>query len=455
MFEEENKDGLQKNLGWDENDTSSQSTDRYIPREESHRLHGETEELHPFKEEQNNKGNSWYQPTQDYRYSTTGYYVKEPRFTPSYAKSKKEHRYAGLAVIAIVTVLLSGVIGFVGAYFGNRYANENRQFSGTSVIYQAVERVDSTGNSSNKRLSVAEVANLTANSVVEIRTESVTTGIFMQQYISEGAGSGVIITTDGYIVTNNHVIDGANKITVRLKDGTSYEADLVGKDAKTDIAVIKVSAENLTAAVCGDSSKLVVGETAIAIGNPLGELGGTVTSGIISALDRSISIDGEMMTLLQTNAEINPGNSGGGLFNEYGELIGVVNAKSSGSDIEGLGFAIPINTAKTVIEELITNGYVSGRISLGMTLIDISDAEAAMAYRVSKTGVYISKVSSMISGFQAGDRIISLNRVNIDDAEALTNELAKYQVGDTVSIEIERRNRRYTFDLVLQEERPK
>jgi len=455
MFEEENKDGLQKNLGWDENDTSSQSTDRYIPREESHRLHGETEELHPFKEEQNNKGNSWYQPTQDYRYSTTGYYVKEPRFTPSYAKSKKEHRYAGLAVIAIVTVLLSGVIGFVGAYFGNRYANENRQFSGTSVIYQAVERVDSTGNSSNKRLSVAEVANLTANSVVEIRTESVTTGIFMQQYISEGAGSGVIITTDGYIVTNNHVIDGANKITVRLKDGTSYEADLVGKDAKTDIAVIKVSAENLTAAVCGDSSKLVVGETAIAIGNPLGELGGTVTSGIISALDRSISIDGEMMTLLQTNAEINPGNSGGGLFNEYGELIGVVNAKSSGSDIEGLGFAIPINTAKTVIEELITNGYVSGRISLGMTLIDISDAETAMAYRVSKTGVYISKVSSMISGFQAGDRIISLNRVNIDDAEALTNELAKYQVGDTVSIEIERRNRRYTFDLVLQEERPK
>jgi len=162
-----------------------------------------------------------------------------------------------------------------------------------------------------------------------------------------------------------------------------------------------------------------------------------------------------MMTLLQTNAEINPGNSGGGLFNEYGELIGVVNAKSSGSDIEGLGFAIPINTAKTVIEELITNGYVSGRISLGMTLIDISDAETAMAYRVSKTGVYISKVSSMISGFQAGDRIISLNRVNIDDAEALTNELAKYQVGDTVSIEIERRNRRYTFDLVLQEERPK
>ncbi len=438
MFEEENKDGLQRNPGWDENDTSFQSTDRYIPREE-----------------QNNKGNGWYQPTQDYRYSTTGYYAKEPHFTPSYAKSKKEQRYAGLAVIAIVTVLLSGAIGFVGAYFGNRYANENRQFSGTSVIYQAVERVDSTGSSSNKQLSVAEVANLTANSVVEIRTESVTTGIFMQQYISEGAGSGVIITTDGYIVTNNHVIDGANKITVRLKDGTSYEADLVGKDAKTDIAVIKVSAENLTAAVCGDSSKLVVGETAIAIGNPLGELGGTVTSGIISALDRSISIDGEMMTLLQTNAEINPGNSGGGLFNEYGELIGVVNAKSSGSDIEGLGFAIPINTAKTVIEELITNGYVSGRISLGMTLIDISDAETAMAYRVSKTGVYISKVSSTISGFQAGDRIISLSRVNIDDAEALNNELAKYQVGDTVSIEIERRNRRYTFDLVLQEERPK
>lgn len=392
------------------------------------------------------QSNTWEQPTAGYPYLTVQTVSKQK-------KPKKRHPVAAVALIAVVAVILSGAAGFAGAYFGNQYANITQPDPGVKVIYQAVQRT-SSGSGANSALSVADVAALTASSVVEIRTESVTTGIFMQQYISEGAGSGVIITTDGYIVTNNHVIDDAGKITVRLKDGTSYEASLIGKDAKTDIAVIKIDAQGLAAAVYGDSSKLVVGETAIAIGNPLGELGGTVTSGIISALDRSITIDGETMTLLQTNAEINPGNSGGGLFNEYGELIGIVNAKSSGSDIEGLGFAIPINTAKTIIEELIENGYVSGRISLGFTIVDIPDTETAMAYRVSKTGVYIASVSNATGGFQAGDRIISFGGVSIDDAEMLTAELNKHKVGDTVSIEVERRNRRYTLELTLQEEKP-
>lgn len=322
------------------------------------------------------------------------------------------------------------------------------------MIYQSVQRTSTTSGSDSDKLSVADVAALTADSVVEITTESVTTGKFMQQYVSEGAGSGVTITSDGYIATNNHVIDGASKITVRLKDESVYEATLVGKDAKTDIAVLKINAKDLTAAVYGDSSKLVVGETAIAIGNPLGELGGTVTSGIISALDRSITIDGETMTLLQTNAAINPGNSGGGLFNQYGELIGIVNAKSSGSDIEGLGFAIPMNTAKTVIEEIIENGYVRGRISLGLAIVDISDTETAMAYRVSKTGVYVTQISSTSTQFQVGDRIVSFNGESIDSAEALTSAINKCKVGDTVEVVVERRSQKYTFSLTLQEEKP-
>ena len=179
-----------------------------------------------------------------------------------------------------------------------------------------------------------------------------------------------------------------------------------------------------------------------------------MTSGIISALDRSITIDGETMTLLQTNAAINPGNSGGGLFNQYGELIGIVNAKSSGSDIEGLGFAIPMNTAKTVIEEIIENGYVRGRISLGLAIVDISDTETAMAYRVSKTGVYVTQISSTSTQFQVGDRIVSFNGESIDSAEALTSTINKCKVGDTVEVVVERRSQKYTFSLTLQEEKP-
>lgn len=173
--------------------------------------------------------------------------------------------------------------------------------------------------------------------MVEITTESVQTGSYFNQYVATGAGSGVIISADGYIVTNDHVISGANSIAVRLHDGTTLDAALVATDAKTDLAVIRVQAQGLIPATLGTSADLVVGQPVVAIGNPLGRLGGTVTDGIISAKDRVISIDGEHMTLLQTNAAVNPGNSGGGLFDAQARLVGVVNSKSSGSDVEGLG----------------------------------------------------------------------------------------------------------------------
>ena len=411
----------------------------------------DTEPLNHQAWQQTDAPNQSWTPQQGY--SWPGYQSPVLSTQQKMKKPKKPHRYAGFTAIAAVAVILCGAVGFTGAYFGNQLANSDTA-SSDKVIYQSVQRTATGGSTDSNALSVADVAKLAADSVVEIRTESVVTGNFMQQYDSEGAGSGVIITSDGYIVTNNHVIDGASKITVSLRDGTSYDATLIGKDSKTDIAVLKIDASNLTAAVYGDSSELVVGEPAIAIGNPLGELGGTVTSGIISALDRSITIDGETMTLLQTNAAINPGNSGGGLFNQYGELIGIVNAKSSGSDIEGLGFAIPINTAKQVIEEIMENGYVSGRISLGLGILDISDAETAMTYRLSKTGVYVSQVNDASSGFQVGDRIVSFNGVSIDDAETLKNEINNCKVGQTVTVEVERRGERYSFELTLQEEKP-
>lgn len=214
------------------------------------------------------------------------------------------------------------------------------------------EQVGSTGYSGD--LPISEVVELVADTVVEITTTNVVTDRFYGQYVTSGAGSGVIISENGYIITNNHVIDGARSITVRLTDGSEFSAAVVGKDADKDVALIKINAKGLKAAVLGSSASLVVGQEVVAIGNPLGSLGGTVTDGIISALDRTVVVDGHQMTLMQTNAAINPGNSGGGLFNRAGELIGIVNAKQSDTGIEGLGFAIPIDIAWETVEAIVS-----------------------------------------------------------------------------------------------------
>ncbi len=310
-------------------------------------------------------------------------------------------------------------------------------------------------------LSIADVAAKTVHSVVEISTESVKTNYYMQQYISEGAGSGVIIRSDGYIVTNNHVIDGAGKITVRLRDGKTYEAKLVGTDEKTDVALLKIEASGLTAASFGDSATLRVGETAIAIGNPLGQLGGTVTAGIISALDRAIKIDGRTMNLMQTDAAINPGNSGGGLFNDRAELIGIVAAKSSGVEIEGLGFAIPVNDVKTVIEQLISYGYVKGRVDLGMSFMDANYLSTGSSYVVFgnwNTGAYVETVTAGSNaekaGFRAGDRIVAIDDTKVSSSEQITQIMEQYQVGDTVTFTVSRNGQAGKLTLQLAEYSP-
>ncbi len=200
-------------------------------------------------------------------------------------------------------------------------------------------------------MTIPQVVERVSDTVVEIITTKVVNDIFYGQHtVQSGAGSGVIITTDGYIVTNYHVIDGARTATVRLTNGSEFAASYVFGDAEKDLAIIKIDATGLTRAVMGSSKALVVGQDVIAIGNPLGTLGGTVTDGIISALDRNIIVDGHEMTLMQTNAAINPGNSGGGLFNRAGELVGIVNAKQVDTGIEGLGFAIPIDVVLSFIE---------------------------------------------------------------------------------------------------------
>lgn len=298
----------------------------------------------------------------------------------------------------------------------------------------------------------ASVAAAVKDSVVEITTEMATGNSYFQQFVQSGAGSGVIISADGYIITNNHVIEGSSKITVRLTDGTEYEAKLIGTDSQADIAVIKIEAENLAFAVIGDSSTLVVGEEVLAIGNPLGELGGSVTNGIISALDRELTIDGQTMRLLQTNAAINPGNSGGGLFNMKGELVAIVNAKSSGTGIEGLGFAIPINYAYDIATELLSNGYVSGRPAMGISYIEISTYWDLISYNVNAYGIYVYEGGD--TPLQNGDRIVSIGDYEIQYTASLKAAIQNYNVGDTVEVTVARNGRFVKLNVTLIESKP-
>lgn len=271
---------------------------------------------------------------------------------------KTKHRVirktAGLGLI--------GDIAFGCGYAGTKAgaAAENTSAQGSTVT-----TVSYTSASSSGELSGTEVAAAISPSVVSIMTEEVQMSYswYGSQVVS-GAGSGIILSEDGYIITCAHVVDGADTITVTTYDGTEYQAEVVGSDTEDDIAVLKIDAEGLTPATIGDSSEVQTGETVYAAGNPGGTLSGTLTDGIVSAVNREITVSldsGETITLnvIQTNAAVSPGNSGGGLFDSTGALIGIVNAKSSGEDQEGLGFAIPINTAMEIATDIIENGAYS------------------------------------------------------------------------------------------------
>ncbi len=313
--------------------------------------------------------------------------------------------------------------------------------------------------SSGNEFSYKKMIELTENSVVEITTSSLVSGTFIQQYVASGAGSGVIVTEDGYIVTNHHVIEDAMSISVKLANGDKYDATLIGSDSENDVAVIKIDATGLSPATFGKSADLVKGDVVIAIGNPLGSLGGTVTEGIISALERSITIDGETMTLLQTTAAINPGNSGGGLFNSAGELVGIVNAKSSGSGIEGLAFAIPVDNVVPIIEDLINYGFVRGKIMYGVTFLDAYSNSYLRYYGLSKTGTYIYSVTAGSdaekAGIKKGDLLVSIDGIEVTSASVAQDYKEKCSVGDTITIVVERNGEQLTLKLTFTEYVPK
>ena len=383
---------------------------------------------------------------------------------PAMVKTK-EKKYRGRGIALTLAVALAS-FGAGSLYTSYSWIQEQGTSKTSQSSIQNNPIKDSTNNnfsqvSTNKSgggLSVAEVANLTAASVVEITTETVANDMFMRQYVTEGAGSGVVISEDGYIATNYHVIDGASKIKVRLTTGEEYDAKLIGTDPQTDVAVIKVDGVKLKPVTYADSDQLVVGDTAIAIGNPLGELGGTVTNGIISALDREIELENQKMTLLQTNAAINPGNSGGGLFNNKGELIGLVVAKSGGSNVEGLGFAIPVNVVKEVVKSIIDVGYVQGRPVLGIQVVDIDSAQKAYQYGTNQLGVYVMALTEGTkaekSGLKVGDCLVAIGDTQVTSTAALKRILQQHKVGETVKVIVSREGKLVTLQVELSESVP-
>jgi len=386
-------------------------------------------------------------------------------------KEKKTFGIMAIVISCVISVLISVTLGaFAGALagggtvFGLSALGGEKEEAAINIIRsdRDITVSELPGNTGHSDLSVAEVAALVGDSVVEITTSQLETNLFYGQYVTSGAGSGVIFDQNGnygYIVTNYHVISGANKITVRVKNGDSYKeynAEYMAGDSAGDIAVIRIEARDhqLTKAVfVSDSDKLIVGEEVVAIGNPLGELGGTVTNGIISALDREIVIEDNAMVLLQTNAAINPGNSGGGLFNMAGQLIGIVNAKISQEGIEGLGFAIPIDIAHVIIEDLIQYGYVRGLVDSGLTIIEITNRYDAYQYGFNTTGVIIVE-SAFTDELTYGDKITHVNGIKIGSADDLKIILKSCKVGDEVTITVERGGQAIDVKLTLAEKVP-
>lgn len=292
--------------------------------------------------------------------------------------------------------------------------------------------------------------------VVGITTRSYARDIFNRKVVvGEGVGSGVIFSEQGYIVTNHHVVEGKQSVTVSLADGRSFTGQVVGGDPATDLAVVKIDADQLPTAVFGDSDTLQVGEPAIAIGNPLGmELRGSVTVGIISALSRTITVDTQEFYLVQTDAAINPGNSGGALINADGELIGINSAKISQSGIEGIGFAIPINNARPIIDSLVAHGRVI-RPSMG---IGVADALMARRYGYSlpdEKGLLVVQIARQSpaaqSGIKVGDIILTVDGQEVNRYSGLRMVLESHSVGDQVAVVVNRKGETFTYHVRLSD----
>ena len=426
------------------------------------------------------QNNDWYE-----RYSS-----QPPQDGSARTPHKRERRgvrISTLIVFMLVAVLLGGTLGglYTRQYVTEQLATLNAQPALSSALTQAQPDSASTGMTTAAAggfattFSRAQIIELTAPSVVGIDTYYTASNNFgfpfgndgntsgESQQVQAGSGSGIILTSDGYIVTCKHVVDNAETIKVILNDDSEHEATLVGSDSRSDLAVLKIDATGLSPATLGDSDMLTVGEDVIAIGNPLGELRGTATSGIISALSREVTVESASMSLIQTDAAISPGNSGGGLFNASGSLIGIVNAKASGSNSEGLGFAIPVSSVKTIISNLIDHGYVLGRAYLGVYTQNVTLASDANNGGNGMFGNFFGGGTSCVqiaqivagsaaetAGLKSGDLILKVDDTQIDSNTTLASVIAGYNAGDTATLTIQRDGKEQTLSVTFGEYKP-
>ena len=368
---------------------------------------------------------------------------------------KKNRVGMKLTALALCCALLGGAVGG-GIVWGVSNSGEEDSttinVSDRTVSQVAVNKVDG-----QTEMSDAEVYAANVNSVVSINVTGTSgTNWFGQPVQTASAGSGFILTSDGYIVTNYHVVGDAQTIQVTLYSGDTYDAQYVGGDEDYDIAVIKIEATGLQAVTLGDSEELNVGDHVLAIGNPLGELTFSMSGGMVSSVNRTINVDGTPFNMIQTDTSINPGNSGGPLLNSYGEVVGIVSAKysstgSNGETAEGLGFAIPINDVSSMIQDIMTNGYVSNRAYLGAT-IDTLNASMAQQYRYDITeGAFVYSVEdggpADQAGLQLGDVITAIDDTEITSLDDLTAARKSYTAGDTCTLTVYRQGETITLQL--------
>ena len=364
---------------------------------------------------------------------------------------KKNHVGLRITALALCCALLGGVVGGGVAYYaGNRPGETSVNVSSRPATQVSVNTVDG-----KNAMSDAEVYAAGVNSVVSINVTGTSgTNFFGQAVQTASAGSGFILTKDGYIVTNYHVVKDGEAVKVTLYSGDEYEAKYVGGDEDYDIAVIKVEAADLQPVTLGDSGSLNVGDHVLAIGNPLGELTFSMSGGMVSCVNRAINVDGTPFNMIQTDASINPGNSGGPLFNQYGEVVGIVSAKysSTGNEsVEGLGFAIPINDVFAMIQDIMTNGYVTNKPYLGVTAGTMTEQMAAQ-YRYDITsGVFIYSVeedsAADQAGLKMGDVITKVDGTAITSMEDLTVAKKQYSAGDTCTLTVYREGQETTVEL--------
>lgn len=374
---------------------------------------------------------------------------------------KKKGRAGAIIALALCCSLLGGILGAGGVILARNLGKapvEDRRNS-VSVMVESSRKTSQLQTAqvdTGKEMTAAEVYAANVHSTVGITT-SITTNYWGFQTNSAASGSGFIISDDGYILTNHHVIEGANSITVTMYDGSVYDAALIGYDQSNDIAVLKIQAEGLTPVVLGDSDAMNVGDSVVAIGNPLGELTFSLTAGLISAKDRQITMSGgTTMTLIQTDAAINSGNSGGALFNMYGEVVGVTNAKysssSSGASIDNIGFAIPINTVRPIVESIIEKGYVS-KPYIGVTVSNVSSE--SQLYGLPQ-GAAVQSVTeggpAEKAGLQRGDIITSANDTEITGSSDLVSMVRKMAVGDTLNVTVYRQGQTMSLAITVEEQ---